>query len=48
VLGASVLNMIVSWCRHGVIPPPPHDGGGGGGVKICDDGMLGVSALWRC
>jgi len=41
--GLNVLNMIVSWCQHGVIPPsPPTDGKGGGGcVKICDDGMLG-------
>jgi hypothetical protein len=30
--GLDVLNMIVSWCRHGVIPPPLMMGGGGGGV----------------
>jgi hypothetical protein len=33
--GLNVLNMIVSWCQHGVIPPPPPpmEKGGGGVLK---------------
>ena len=46
--GLDVLNMIVSWCQHGVILPPPTDGKGGGGCVKYVMMECWVSTIWRC